>query len=237
MSEQRGPDGEQPPSVDAGNSINLEVSTPDTAVADLSSALVFAKYCISFDNATFKELLNTWCILETVTWESEKHSVGDPIFQRDFPSYVIDKLRNYPQLLPFKMYQYWRGDIEIRATVAGSPFAIGQCQMWWYYDKFHDASFAALRSNKYSRSQMMHVLLDPSAPNDAVLYIKFRAYRSFLNTREIANRGQGPALNLGTLGIHVLNKLQVPNECTSNVNIVLHVRFPNSSFQGRVYAY
>lgn len=235
MSDQRGPEGNPQPTVDEGNSINVEASQSSVAAINLDAALSFAKYCISFDNANFKQLLETWCILGTYEWSSKK-GVGEQIFQQDFPVYALKTLSKYPQMLPFKMYQYWRGDIEFRITTAGSPFSVGQCQAWWYYDALNDKSFVALRSNKYARSQMQHALLDPSASNDAVLYIKYRAYRSFLNTRIISDRQQGPALNMGTLGIHVLNQLMVPNECTSSVNFVVHVRFPNSSFQGRIFS-
>lgn len=235
MSDQRGPQGLEAPVVDEGNSINIEASEASVAKTNLDAALSFAKFCISFDNANYKQLLETWSIIETLTWEASA-TVGTKIHQEDYPSYAVKKLASYPQMLPFKMYQYWRGDIEIRITVAGSPFAIGQCQAWWYYDKYHDISFDQLRSNQYSRSQMIHTLLDPSASNDGVLVLKYRAYRSFLHTRDVPDRDQGPSLNMGTFGIHVLNQLRVPNECTSSVSLVIHVRFPNSSFQGRIYS-
>lgn len=229
MSE-RGPHGEDEAQVDSGNVVHIEVSETDVARGEIVSLPKFSMYCSSTDHQDWSAFSNTWSIVQTVKWEQNK---SDNLLAEGFPVYAVDKLSTYPQMMPFKMYQYWRGDIEFRFTIAGSPFAIGQCQCAWYYDAENDATYTDLRDNKWARSQMLHALLDAAPSNDVLLYIPYRAYRSYLPTRD-KRAEQGKRANLGMLTIAPLNKLRVPNGCTGTVNIVVHVRFPNSIFQGRI---
>ncbi|APG77461.1 hypothetical protein 2 [Sanxia water strider virus 7] len=222
------PHGDPAP-VDRGGVISVEVSEESSGKPDFPTSIILSRFCSVESEQVYKDLLNTWSILPPIIWEG----TTDAVTTYNLPYYAVESLKDYPQMLPFRMYQYWRGDIEIRATVAGSPFAIGQQQMAWYYDATHDSMFDVMRKNKYARSTMLHTLIDASPSNDAVLYIPYKSYRSFLQTRTTREE-QGKPLDLGTLQIGVLNELLVPDGATKQVSLVLHIRFPNSEFQGRV---
>lgn len=227
---QRGPHGTDQSSVDSGNVVHIETSETEEARGDITSLPTFSSFCFSDDKQSWKAFSETWSIVTTLTW---KVDASDALIYEAFPTFAVVALAKYPQMLPFRMYQYWRGDIEFKFTTAGSPFALGQCQCAWYYDSYHDATFTHLRQNKYARSQMLHALLDAAPSNDVHLYVPYRCYRSFVPTRP-ARAEQQPALNIGSLTIAPLNVLQIPNGCTTSVSIIVHVRFPNSQFQGRV---
>lgn len=216
--------------MDSGNVVHVETSVDDTARGEISSLPLYSKFCFTEDGQDWSAFSQTWSIVTTISWAVDK---TDDLFYEAFPIFAQTALKDYPQMLPFRMYQYWRGDIEFKFTTAGSPFAIGQCQCAWYYDSYHDSTFTHLRKNKYARSQMLHALLDAAPSNDVTLYVPYRAYRSFCPTRP-ARAEQNPALNIGSLTIAPLNALRIPNGCTSSVSIVIHVRFPNSQFQGRI---
>lgn len=226
----RGPHGLETGSLDSGNITHIETSETDEARGEILSLPRFSMYCTSSDKQDWKAFSETWSIVQTISWSP---STKDNLLFEGFPAFAVNKLKDYPQMLPFRMYQYWRGDMEFKFTTAGSPFAIGQCQCAFYYDVEHDATYGDLRDNVWARSQMLHALLDAAPSNDVNLYIPYRSYRSYLSTRS-KRAEQDKPINLGALTIAPLNKLRIPNGCTSTVSIVLHVRFPNSTFQGRI---
>lgn len=215
--------------MDTGNTIHIEESATERARGVVNPIPRFARFATSTDSADYSRLLETWTLLDRIEWKED----SDYLFEKTLPYYAYKTRKAYMQMQPFKGYQYWRGDIEIRVTAAGSPFAVGQCQIAWYYDATHDSTYTTLRRNCCARSQMLHTLIDAASSNDATLYIPFRSYRSFLQTRS-TRTSQGKPLDMGLLTIAVLNKLRIPNSCTSTVSLIVHVRFPNSTLQGRV---
>ncbi|UZX50446.1 polyprotein [Recilia dorsalis iflavirus 2] len=180
---------------------------------------------------TFPSLSNRPYIIAVKTW-STGDDVDKLLYSASLPRDFICKAKSSPNVAPFKIHRYMRGDIVVRVQLNANKFMAGQLQIAWYYQPDLDKNFGDLRANCFSSSQTLHTLLNAGTSNEAILRIPYRYYKTLLETSQREDKEL--CLNMGKLYIRVLNKLNATS-ATSNAcffNVFVHLE--NCEFTGTI---
>ncbi|APG77971.1 hypothetical protein [Hubei picorna-like virus 28] len=188
----------------------------------------------AFDSG-FDRVLDRFTFIDSIQWHmSDVHPQGMMLADMSFPQHAIDKMcqqnrGNVPFCVPFNIYRYWHGDMEIKLQINSNKFQTGRLQVSWYY---YDTKVANDRDNMWICSQLPHCIINAGSSNESTLVIPYKHWKPLLSTR--LRKGYVKPLHLGTLFIHVLAPLTIGPQATSpkSASISILVRLRNSKFTG-----
>lgn len=227
-----GADGDTLNTVSSGNVVLTEANPSGHAVAAQNSfRFDWHQLCSSETDTSYDYLLNRWTLCKTGEWQAQNQGTNFELtdFKFDLPYDIAKKHTDgsMPLCVPFKIFKYYRGDIEIKIHINSNKFQIGQLQLsWQYLEKFDGNKL----DNIYSRSQLPHVLVNAGASNEATLTIPYKFVQPYMHTSQ--RTGALDALYLGTVRLFVVVPLLVGASGPQSCGVSMYVRFPNSSFTG-----
>ncbi|QNI22011.1 polyprotein [Langfang leafhopper iflavirus] len=180
---------------------------------------------------TFPTLSNRPYIIAVKTWATSDETDKE-LFSASLPRDFVKVAKDSPNVAPFKIHRYMRGDIVVRVQLNANKFMAGQLQIAWFYQPDLDAHFEQLRTNCFSSSQTLHTLLNAGTSNEAILRIPYRYYKSLLETSQ--REDKEPCLNMGKLYIRVLNKLCATSATSNKCFFNVFVNMENCEFTGTI---
>nr|WPR18852.1 MAG: RNA-dependent RNA polymerase [Iflaviridae-like virus 2] len=220
-----------------------DASTVETAAPQYK----WTTYVSGDVTSNFAEVTDRWLTLGSFEWNTSQRQntiiyntvvrdkpskVRRPILPLDAVYYSDSSPADMPNLVPFRVHAYWRGDMEVKIQVNSNKFQIGQLMCGFYYQAGINGNIQD-KLNVYSLSQMDHVIVQASASNEAILRIPYNHMYPMIPTRKVPTVNfTGPILNMGELWIMVQNQLAAtttgPKKCIGSVL----VRFIDSDFTG-----
>lgn len=204
----------------------------DTDIQDVSKECAWGPLVSSDIKPDYSQIVDRWINVADFEWKQDNNS-NDKVLSVDLPRTCITttSLRSVPNVIPFRIHRYWRGDIEIRILLNSNRFLCGTLLCSWWYQDTLDNKFQ-YRDNVYSASQTTHAFVDASHSNEVIIKVPYKNFTPFLHTKK---RKDCPVpLRLGSLRIYVLNKLKAGTSNLSSVYGQVYVKFPNSVFTGMV---
>lgn len=222
---------EQGVTSDVADNVAIQKVTATSIDIPVARTSAIKELSCSETNQQFVEAAARWTVGDGIEWNVSQ-TPGTILKAYSLPFDFVNEYKSMEQMLPFRVFQYWNGDIEFKLTLAASPFIIGQLQIAWFYGPQYDVNFQTFRLCNQSMSVTNHVLLSAAQANEAVLKIPYKAFRPWLNTK--IRSDQDDNLRMGRVYIMVLNQLSAPDSVNKQVYLIPHVRFPNSGFQGMV---
>lgn len=232
----------------ASNVVITSDREPSTASATSMPSVRWSQFVSNDVSDDFANLTDRWYTIGSFDWNTDQ-KVGDIIFKTKNNK---DKLRNpilpldiiyysevepcdMPNLIPFKVHAYWRGDIEIKIQVNSNKFQIGQLLACFYYQPSQNLNIVD-KLNIYSLSQMDHTIIQASASNDACIYIPYKNVYPFLATRIVPGLDTKESiLNMGELYIMVMNRLTASANGPKKCKVSVLSRFVKSEFTGTAF--
>nr|QYC92627.1 ORF1 [Rhodnius prolixus virus 1] len=236
-------DGDTPHSVQESQASNVVIQDAQN-VAEENIGAGFrnlTRYCEA-NVSKYEEDMGRWQQLYKGSWSVSSEitaDLSDHILPQDLvvaTHYDASdegeaKLRKNVPANALRVRQFVHTDIELQITLNGTPFYQGQLIAAWFYRPDLDANFS-LREHVCSYSYTNHCIIDAGNSNSARMYIPYRSYRPYLNTR-IRNFMDTP-LNLGQLRIRPLVKLQAVSGCSTDLDYTIMARFVNCTLSGMV---
>lgn len=224
--------GEELGTIRTENVILTEENPASRDIAcNVDLGLRWQKMCTTDTSQEYNHLLNRWTYWKSFEWTVDDTSESEIVPQSsDLPyDFVTSVAQNgsMPMLVPFKIYRYFKSDIEIKIHVNSNKFQVGQLQFSWQYMEKYDGNKL---NNIYSRSQLPHILLNAGASNEATLYIPFKYVQPFLVTNQ--RKSDVDCLYLGTLRCFVTSRLATGEGGPRSCGISYFIRFPNAVFTG-----
>lgn len=228
---------------------NVIVTTArEPSVAQLTQPSVrWSHFTTSDICEEFKEFTDRWYTFGEFTW-STSQGVGTNVFnikdgmETRAPILPYDIIYNsdtvlcdMPNLLPFKVCTYWRGDIHVKIQVNSNKFQIGQLMACAYYQAGIAKDMKDKR-NVYGLSQMDHVIIQASSSNNGELIIPYKNVFPFIPTRAVPGmHSKYGVLNLADLYIVVLNPLATTTNGPKTCKVSVLTKFVNSEFTGTAH--
>ncbi|AHB62422.1 polyprotein [Formica exsecta virus 2] len=229
---------------DQASNVILASQREDPVIAVAAPSIRWSQYSSNDVVDSYSTVTDRWFNIGTTEWTTN-HKPDDVVFQikdgkvKRAPILPYDAVWNadtevcdMPNLIPFKVHCYWRGDMEVKVQVNSNKYQIGQLQVSFYHQA--DLVKGMLdKCNYWTLSQMKHAVVSASASNTVTLYIPYKHAYPFIPCRAVPEissiRG---IMNMGRLYIKVLNRLATvtngPDKCT----ITVAIRFTNSEFSG-----
>lgn len=216
----------------ASNVVLTEVRTES---ADETAPVIRSnfKLCSSDPVVRVGTLTDRWLLFKTFEWNKDSDSTK-PLFSYLLPYEFVKNtdqgdICDVPNLMPFRVHRYFKGDLEVKIQVNSNKFQVGSLMVAWWYEPDADGMFDA-RKSVYAASQTSHVVVNASASNEACLKIPFRYHLPVLHTKP---RDDLPLpLSMGRLVCFVLNPLIIatggPQYCTG----AIFIKFSNCEFSG-----
>lgn len=208
-------------------SYGVQLTTrPITSVAmrsGPSASIAPSKDPINESSWTLSNMLERYSFKQTYNWPASAAS-HDVIAALRIPQ---DLIVNRITSTPFDAFVFWRGDIEVRAQVMGTPFHQGKLMM--SFVPLLDPSQAVLKVENFA-SVMVNPTnhLFPNSNSSASMRIPFNSIQKYL---DLTNTNLSELNYLGTLLIYVQNPLELAAGATDNVTISLFSQFLNNSFK------
>nr|QXV86370.1 polyprotein [Iflaviridae sp.] len=232
--------GEEVINVEKASNVTLTTARESSITQTSAPSIKWSKFVSNDVVDDYATITDRWYTLGSFTWDNTQrqsqiiYRIGDrtPILPLDIVYNGMEVPCDMPNLIPFKVHTYWRGDIEIKIQVNSNKFQIGQLMAAFYYQSDLNENIYD-KMNIFSMSQMDHVVIQASASNEATLYVPYASMYPMLPTRKVPTADSSASiLNLGTLWIMVQNQLSStatgPKKCKGSVLI----RFVNSEFTG-----
>lgn len=180
----------------------------------------------------YTSMVDRWLNIHEFTWQTNQ-AQNYLLAELDLPEFVLSSknVQNTPNVMPFLVHRYWRGDMEIKVQLNSNKFQMGQLQVGWFYEPDLDDKFS-LRKHACTISQTSHVLISAGNSNEASLYIPFKNHLAMMSTKTRSDRYQ--TRSLGKLIINVLNPLCVPANGPTACYGSIFIRFTNNTFTGQI---
>lgn len=175
----------------------------------------------------FESILNRWVRLATYDWNSTQ-TRGTLLTTVDLIDVIRNGLTDVSGGLPFKMFQYWAGDIKLRFEINSNAFQAGQLQISLAMLPSMRRT-AAMQDNIYSCSQRSHTILSAGGTGEALLCIPYSYPQPYLPLR-------GKMWGVGKyhkVEIRVLSTLRGPNT-SSSCSVSCFMAIENSTFTGMI---
>lgn len=125
---------------------------------------------------------------------------------------------------PFEVFNYWRGDVEVRFQVTGTPFHQGMLAAVFIPLSTEQQSDSIVNTNFSSMSVNPTSYLFPNANSNAVMSIPFNHPSQYLDLTI-------PTDFLGRIYIVVFNRLRLAAGASDTVTVSLFSRFLQSEFK------
>lgn len=168
---------------------------------------------------TLTSMLERFSFKASYPWNSSQapHTI---IASLSVPS---DLVVNTITSTPFQVFNYWRGDVEVRFQVTGTPFHQGMLAAVFIPLSAEPQSDTII-SNFSSMSVNPTSYLFPNANSNAVMAIPFNHPSQYLDLTL-------PTDYLGRIYIVVFNRLRLAAGASDTVTVSLFSRFLNSEFK------
>ncbi|QIJ56901.1 polyprotein [Scaphoideus titanus iflavirus 1] len=227
-----GATGESPVSLTTGNVVLTETNSSSSTVASRPQFRYdWHQLCSSEVDTNYSYLTDRFTFYKSFEWKSSyvkgtSITLGAMNLPVDFVSSVPAD-GSMPMFVPFRIFKYYRSDIEIKIHVNSNPFQVGQLQFAWQYLEKYDGNKL---DNMYLRSQLPHVVVNAAASNEATLYIPYKFVQPYMSTTQV-KKGLDK-LYLGTLRVFVVSPLAVGTGGPDHCSVSYFIRFPNAQFTG-----
>ncbi len=224
--------GESNPTLSSGNVVLSESNLGSESTAAVNEfRFDWHQLCSSEKTENYDYLTDRFTYYKTVEWKTSFLKGADlEGFRINLPVDFVDSVPasgNMPMFIPFKIYKYFKSDIEIRIHVNSNKFQVGQLQFsWQYMEKYDGNPFLDM----YLRSQLPHVVVNAGSSNEAVLKIPYKYVQPYMSTTQ--RKGGLDKLYLGTLRCFVVAPLAVGESGPDSCNVSLFIKFPNAQFTG-----
>nr|QNS17457.1 RNA-dependent RNA polymerase [Serbia picorna-like virus 2] len=184
--------------------------------------------CSSQNVQEYTQLMSRYQRYRTYSWSQSKRN-GEEIATINLFKDLIDEFKDSPSCMLFKLYAYFKSDLEIRIQCNSNRFMNGSLMGYVYYGYAMDLN-AKDRDNIYSASQLSHCIIDAANSPDGAIIIPYKHYKPLMaiNTR----MDDKNVLDMARFRIVVLNKLKSLSTDTSPCDITVYFRFINPSFHG-----
>lgn len=220
-------------SVDTGNVVLLESNPTEPAVAGSSiSDSVWNRLSTNEIDTSYEYLTNRFTLVGAFEWKTtHARNAGMKSWQlpKDFVAANASSVGNMPILLPFKIFQYCRTDIEIKVHLNSNKFHIGQLQVSWQY--MEQYTQMCDMENVYHCSQLPHSIISAGSSNEVTLYIPYKYVNAYMATVAVNSKSL-EYLDMGTLRLLVLSPLRTSAGGPTSCHGSIFIRFPNCSFTG-----
>lgn len=234
MESAHGTEDERP--VSASNVVLGETQVESTAIATKVVPPDYFVLSTSEACKSYTDVTDRFTLFKEFEWNTQFESGRDLAHFR-VPYDILKSIGfenssfngNVPILVPFRIYRYWRGDIEIKIQVNSNKFQVGQLQCSFYYG---DSQSILHRTTVFQCSQLPHVLVNAGASNEATLYIPYKYFTPFLHTKRRKNYVQH--LDFGIFRILVNVPLRTSDTGPRSCGVALFVRLINSNFTGMI---
>nr|WFG60926.1 polyprotein [Riboviria sp.] len=240
MAEAQGPPtstpGESTECEESQDTIIQDHAPPDVDCPKITTNHIAEWAGADFD-ATYERLVNRYVLLKNFTWK--KTDLANTFITLDaekkiksvwnLPLDIITKAKNTPTILPFLQHKYANFDMTVKVVANVNKFMVGQLMVAWYYLHNEDAGFK-YRQSTYSKSQMLHAVIDAGSSNSVELCIPYKNYRPWLHIAKDDTLGNNAVL--GQLAIKVLSQLSVPSTVYNSASVSIYVKFNNANFMG-----
>uniref|UniRef100_A0A1B6F1I8 Genome polyprotein n=1 Tax=Cuerna arida TaxID=1464854 RepID=A0A1B6F1I8_9HEMI len=221
--------GEESQIQDQASNVVLERQTDESeGLAPKISTDKAFKLGSNDDHQQYDSFLNRFLHVKTVEWRADKKQ-GDVLFKEVFPKFIVKERGDTPNMSFFKLFQYWKGDMEFKIQINSNPFQVGQLQCSWRYMDMVNKN-VKYYENVQSLSQTTHALASANSSNAVKIYVPYKFVKTSVATTERSDLEL--PLDLGTLRIVVLNQLHATESCYPGVDVSIWVRFLNGSFSG-----
>nr|QQN90112.1 polyprotein [Soybean thrips iflavirus 3] len=222
--------------VQASNVVLGETEQESVGIAAPTVPPKWYKFSSNEEFQDYKHETDRYTFLKTIEWKTEDQPTSYDLLEEWLPIYAVktiskDNRGNVPFCVPFNIYRYWRGDIELKFQVNSNKFQTGQLQCAWLYNAY---DYVSNYDNIYTASQNPHCLINAGASNEASLYIPYKHWRPLLHTKNRTD--YVGALEMGKLTMRVVVPLRIapnakePRSCSVSV----FIRLVNSQFTGMV---
>jgi hypothetical protein len=209
------------------NSYGIVLSTrPITNVSikqGANSAIMSSMDTIQEIPWTLTSMMERFSFVNSYPWLSTapSHTVLATI---EIPS---DLIVNSLTQTPFEAFTFFRGDIEIRVQVTGTPFHQGKI-VGVFVPLSDTITGTGIVNNFSSMTVNPCVHLFPNANTSSVLTIPFNSPQIYL---DLTNSNPYEINTLGTFYIVVMNQLQLAAGASDNVTVSVFSRFLDSKFK------
>lgn len=185
---------------------------------------------------TYNPIVDRYTLFANIEWTIEQ-SQESSLFSYDLPNDALAALCvgssrcSVPFCVPFNIYRYWNGDINIKIQLNSNKFQIGRIMVAWYY---YPAGYEKNRDNMYTASQTPHVLLNAGSSNEAELVIPYKHWKPMLTTK--ARKDCVVPLVVGRMQAFILAPLAIAPGANGpkSAYISLFISLPRSQFTGLV---
>ncbi|QIJ56911.1 polyprotein [Scaphoideus titanus iflavirus 2] len=224
--------GDPPSALSSGNVVLTESNPSSSSVAAKPQFRYdWHQLCSTEASTDYSYLTDRFTFFKSFTWKTthlENSEIND--CKLDLPIDFVDSVSpdgSMPIFVPFKIFKYYKSDIELKFHVNSNKFQVGQLQFsWQYMEKYESAP----PPNMYFRSQLPHVLVNAAASNEATLYIPYKFVQPYMSTKQV--KGGLSRLYLGTLRCFVVAQLAVGTGGPDSCNVSVFCRFPKAVFTG-----
>jgi len=208
---------------DSENSYGVVLSTrPITAYSQkpgANSTKTPAEDVIQESPWTLTNMLERFSFKSTYDWPSSSISHTVLAKLRVPQDLIVNTITN----APFEVFNFWRGDVETRIQVTGTPFHQGMLAAVFVPLVTEQVNDQILQ-NFSSMSVNPTVYLFPNANTNAVLKIPYNHFNQYLDLTDLSQ-------SLGYLSIVVFNKLELAAGASDTVTVSLFSRFLGSEFK------
>lgn len=224
-----GANGEELPTIKSSNVVLTEANPGSTAVASQNRFSYGWHQLCSTEKPTKSDyLLDRWTLVMSKTWSSVNQATDYELAKLDLPYDIITPSDGtFPLAINFKIFKYYKGDIELKIHVNSNKFQVGQLMCsFQYMEKFDGNPLTSV----YSRCQLPHVLINAGASNEATLTIPYKFVQPYLFTAQRSKMMD--CLYIGSFKIHVVVPLAVGEKGPKDCGLSIFARLPNSEFVG-----
>lgn len=230
--EMEGVRGESLNTISSGNVVLSEENPSAPAIASKPSLeLQWQSKCSSEIPTDYTYLTDRWTLCKNFVWDNNTAANTEISNTKlDLPYsllYSTGDEATFPIMMPFRIFTYFKSDLEIKIHVNSNKFQIGQLQVsWQYLEKYLSDSL----DNIYSRSQLPHVVVNAGSSNEATLYIPYKFMYPYMKTHDQKNHVD--RLYMGSLRFFVISPLASVDTGPKSCGISVFVRMPNCKFVG-----
>lgn len=187
---------------------------------------VSPKTPIDSECVEYSKIVNKWFVVESGSWEAVDVD-GSILKKWNLP---LDLLTNQQLAQPFRNMQYWRGDVEVKLLLNGTPFHQGLLVLWF------GPMLSEIRSDVYpgtsriAMSQLQHGFVSPQESGSLTFKIPYAHLTNYLSTTMPLLPGDDVVTSMGVLGLSVFSQLVPATNASPSLSWSLSVRFPGSEF-------
>ncbi len=168
-----------------------------------------------------------WIALDNITWDTSG-SMGEKLFNADFPYCLLQRVPTHPAMLPFTKSFQWRGSLRFKLLLTSGVYQQGELLVAFLHE-------LTTRRNSdrflhtHSLSQVPHTIITAGGTRSVEVVVPYVNSRPYL---PIVGSDRSPPLNLGRLVVMVFNSLVCADTTQKFATVQIYVKLENSEFCG-----